>query len=405
MSELNSGTKPVTIMCLASYFKGTTFLTAAKQAGCRVVLVTREKLHNEPWPWDSIDDVFYMPQLATQPDIIYAIAYFMRGKPVDQIVPLDDYDVLTVAALREHFRLPNMGETVSRHFRDKLAMRMKAQQEGFRVPEFTAVFNYDQLRDFMGRVPSPWLLKPRAEAGAMGIKRMDHSEMLWRKLDELGDLQSYFLLEQFVAGPVYHVDAIVCQGKVIFAAAHQYLQPPIDVAHDGGVFVTRTMPRKAKETKVLIKLHNKLLLALGMERGVAHTEFIKGEDGEFYFLETAARVGGANIEQLVEASSGINLWAEWARLETAALQNEAYQIPEDKGGYAGVMICLARQEWPDLSGYQEPEIVYYVNKKQHAGLIVASPNHKRIEQLINDYSQRFAHDFLAVAPPLDTAPT
>lgn len=405
MSDQNSPMKPVTIMCLASYFKGTTFLVAAKQAGCRVVLVTREKLHNEPWPWDSIDDVFYMPQLSTQPDIIYAIAYFMRGKAVDQIVPLDDYDVLTVAALREHFRLPNMGETVTRHFRDKLAMRVKARQEGFRVPEFTAVFNYDQLRDFMGKVPPPWLLKPRAEAGAMGIKKMDHSEMLWRKLDELGDLQSYFLLEQFVAGPVYHVDAIVWQGKVLFATAHQYLQPPIDVAHDGGVFVTRTMPRPAKETKALIKLHNQLILGLGMERGVAHTEFIKGQDGEFYFLETAARVGGANIEQLVEASSGINLWAEWARLETAALRNEDYQVPEDRGEYAGVMICLARQEWPDLSGYTDTEIVYRVHKQQHAGLIVASPQQERVEQLIHDYSQRFAHDFLAVAPPLDTAPT
>ncbi|MBK8905895.1 MAG: ATPase [Anaerolineaceae bacterium] len=405
MSDSNSAEKPVTILCLASYFKGTTFLTAAKQAGCRVVLVTREKLHNEPWPWDSIDDVFYMPQLSKQPDIIYAIAYFMRGKAVDQIIPLDDYDVLTVAALREHFRLPNMGETVSRHFRDKLAMRVKARQAGFMVPEFTAVFNYDQLRNFMGQVPPPWLLKPRAEAGAMGIKRMDHAEMLWRKLDELGDLQSYFLLERYVAGSVYHVDAIVWQGKVVFATAHQYLQPPIDVAHDGGVFVTRTMPRKDKETKGLIKLHNRLILALGIERGVAHTEFIKGEDGEFYFLETAARVGGANIEQLVEASSDINLWAEWARLETAALRGEEYIVPEDKGEYAGVMICLARQEWPDLSAYQDPEIVYRVHKQQHAGLIVASPHHERVEQLISDYSQRFAYDFLAVAPPLETAPT
>ncbi len=405
MSYVDSEKKPVTILCLASYFKGTTFLVAAEQAGCRVVLVTREKLQGEAWPWESIDEVFYMPQLSAQPDIIYAVAYFMRGWAVDQIIPLDDYDVLTASALREHFRLPGMGETASRHFRDKLAMRVKARQEGFKVPEFTAVFNYDQLREFMSRVPPPWLLKPRAEAGAMGIKRMEHSEMLWRKLDELGDLQSYFLLEQFVSGPVYHVDAIVWQGKVVFASAHQYLQPPIDVAHEGGVFVTRTMPRQGKETKALIKLHNKLVLALGMERGVAHTEFIKGADGDFYFLETAARVGGANIEQLVEASSGINLWAEWAKLETAALRNENYQVPTDKGEYAGVMICLARQEWPDLSGYQDPEVVYRVHKQHHAGLIVASPKHERVEQLIHDYSQRFAHDFLAVAPPLDTAPT
>lgn len=405
MSELNPKEKKITILCLASYFKGTSFLAAAKQAGCDVLLLTREKLQNEAWPWEAVDEVFYMPLLSTQPDIIYAIAYLMRGRVIDQIMPLDDYDVLTVAALREHFRLSGMGETVSRYFRDKLAMRVKAQQEGFKVPAFTAVFNYDKLRDFMNHVSAPWLLKPRAEAGAMGIVPIEHPEALWRKLDELGDQQSYFLLEQFVAGTVYHVDAIVWQGKVQFATAHQYLQPPLDVAHEGGVFVTRTMPRQAKETKVLIKLHNKLILALGMERGVAHTEFIKGIDGEFYFLETAARVGGANIEQLVEASSGINLWGEWAKLETAALRGEDYQVPTDKGVYAGVMICLARQEWPDLSGYLDAEIVHRINKKQHAGLVVASADHAVVEQLIRNYSQRFAHDFLAVAPPLDKAPT
>lgn len=100
---------PVTILCLASYFKGTTFLRAAKAIGCRVLLVTREKLADEPWPREVIDEIFLMPDVAKQPDIIYAIAYLMRGTAVDQIVPLDDYDVLTAAALREHFRLPGLG--------------------------------------------------------------------------------------------------------------------------------------------------------------------------------------------------------------------------------------------------------------------------------------------------------
>ena len=34
--------------------------------------------------------------------------------------------------------------------------------------------------------------------------------------------------------------------------------------------------------------------ALHMKRGATHAEYIKGDaDGKFYFLETAARVGGA----------------------------------------------------------------------------------------------------------------
>jgi biotin carboxylase len=396
--------KPITILCLASYFKGTTFLTAAKTLGCHVIVVTREKLRDEPWPREAIDEIYYMPLLTTQPDIIYAIGYLMRSEAIDRIVPLDDYDVPTAAILREHFRVPGLGETVMRHFRDKLAMRLKARAEGFRVPEFTAVFNYDKLADWMNRVSPPWLLKPRLEAGAMGIKLVHTADEVWHWLGELGDQQSYFLLEQFVAGEVYHVDSIVWDSKVAFAIAHQYLQPPMNVAHEGGVFVTRTLPRNGKEARALLTFNRKLLIALGMTHGVSHTEFIKGQDGEFYFLETAARVGGANIEQLVEAAAGINLWAESAKLEVALSRGEPYAPPEDAGNYAGVLICLAKQEWPDLSGYQAEEIVYRMDKKQHAGLIVASENQERVEELIREYSQRFAQDFLAVAPPLDTAP-
>lgn len=394
----------VTILCLASYCKGTTFLTAAKQLGCRVLLVTREKLRDEAWPRQDIDEIFYMPRLSTQPDIIYAIGYLMRSETIDRIVPLDDYDVPTAALLREHFRIAGLGETVTRHFRDKLAMRLKARAEGFRVPEFTPVFNYARLSEWMNRVAPPWLLKPRLEAGAMGIKRVNSADEVWHWLNELGDQQSYFLLEQFVTGDVFHVDTVMWQGKVEFALAHVYGRPPIYVAHDGGVFVTRTMPRRDKDAKTLLTFNAKLLKALGMVNGVSHTEFIKGGDGEFYFLETAARVGGANIEQLVEAAGGLNLWAEWAKMEVAQVKGEAYAAPPDAGKYAGVLICLAKQEWPDLSGYQAGEIVYRVHKQQHAGLIVASESQARVEELIAEYGQRFAHDFLAVAPPLDTAP-
>lgn len=395
---------PVTILCLASYFKGTTFLTAAKAIGCRVLLVTREKLAQEPWPREAIDEMFFMPDLAKQPDMIYAIAYMMRGMSVDQIVPLDDYDVLTAAELREHFRLPGLGVTHGRYFRDKLAMRTQARRIGLPVPEFTPIFNYDQLRAFMDRVAPPWVMKPRAEAGAMGIKKVYSAEEVWRWLDRLGDGQSYFLLEQFVPGRVYHVDSIVSEGEVVLATPHEYAQPPLNVAHEGGVFVTRTMRRDSPDAQAILALNGQMIAGFGMARGVAHTEFIRAEDGRFYFLETAARVGGANIEELVAAAVGVNLWAEWARLETAYALGEPYPIPADKGEYAGVLICLARQEWPDLSGYHDSEIVFRLNKKYHAGLIVASPDKDRVETLIAAYAQRFAYDFLAVAPPLDKPP-
>lgn len=395
----------MTILCLASYFKGMTFLTAAKKTGVRVILVAREKLKDEPWPREDIDQVFLMPDLSKRPDIIYGVSYLARHNNIVQIVPLDDYDVETAAALREHLRLPGVGETVVRYFRDKLAMRMQARETGILVPEFSPVFSHQRLAQFMERVPPPWVLKPRSEAGAMGIKKVHSAEEVWRWLDELGDQQSYFHLEQFVPGEVFHVDSIVWDNKIQFALPHKYTQPPMNVAHQGGVFVTRTMDRRSEESEFILNLNKQLLHAFELPRGVTHAEFIKGEDGRYYFLEVAARVGGANIEQLVEAASGINLWAEWANLEAAYARGETYAVPEDTMKYAGVLICLARQEYPDLSGFQDPEIVFRLDKKQHAGLIVASSDRSRIETLILEYSERFGQEFLAVAPPLDKPPT
>jgi biotin carboxylase len=139
-----------------------------------------------------------------------------------------------------------------------------------------------------------------------------------------------------------------------------------------------------------------------MQRGVTHAEYIKAhQDGHYYFLEIAARVGGAHISDLVEAASGINLWTEWARIELATARGETYQLPTPHLQFGGLMVCLARQEHPDLSAYNEPEVVWRLDKKQHAGLIVTSENANRISELMDRYAERFVDDFLAVAPAKD----
>ncbi|HET6822606.1 MAG TPA: ATP-grasp domain-containing protein [Anaerolineales bacterium] len=388
------------ILCLSSYFKGAAFLQACKEAGLHVILATNDKNKDEAWPREYIDEFFHMPELGKRPDIIHAVAYLARSRQIDLMVALDDFDVETVAHLREHFRLPGMGDSLARNFRDKLAMRTTARDAGLRVPEFTGVFNYDDLREFMARVSPPWLLKPRSEASSMGIKKIEHADEIWPALEALGDQQSFFLMEQFVAGDVYHVDGLVDNGEVLFSMAHKYGKPPLSVYAGGGVFLTRSLDRESEESNALVALNKQVLKAMGLVRGATHSEYIKSHaDGQYYFLENAARVGGANIAECVDYASGVNLWREWARVEIANLHGEKYQLPETHPGYAGIINCLAHQEWPDLSGYDDPEVVWRLNKKYHAGLIVASPDAARVESLLNSYTERFARDFLAVLPP------
>jgi biotin carboxylase len=394
-------THPLTFLCLASYFKGEAFLRELKHQGCRVILLTHDRLSDRPWPHESIDEFFPVPNLSDRQSVINTVAYLARTRDIDRIVPLDDYDVDMAASLREHLRVPGMGDTTARYFRDKLAMRVQARDRYIPVPPFVPILNHARIAEFMESFPPPWVLKPRSEASAAGIRRIYNAEELWPQLDALGDRQSYFVLEKYILGDVYHVDSVVYERDILFAEAHRYGSPPLNVAHDGGIFTSMTLPRDSPDVQTMLSLHADVLRALNFVRGVTHTEFIKSrEDGRFYFLETAARVGGAYLMQLIEASTGLNLWAEWAKLEIAGGE-QPYELPPYRRDYAGIIISLARQEWPDTSAYTDPEIVWRLNDKNHAGLVVASTSPDRVQQLLDAYIPRFYTDFYTTEPALD----
>jgi biotin carboxylase len=393
-----SESRPLTILCVSSYEKGQEFLRMCRALGCRVLLLTVEKLRDADWPKESIDEMFFMPEELPVQDLINAVSFAARSQPIDRIVALDEFDMENVSALREHLRIPGMGLTTVRYFRDKLAMRARAKEAGIAVPDFVPVLNYDALREFMARVTAPWLLKPRSQASGIGMKKIHEPAELWPWLDQLGDKQSNYLLEKFIPGSVYHVDSVASERDVVFAEAHAYGAPPLETSHQGGVFTTRTLPRNSAEVKTLLGMNRRVLQELGFLRGVTHAEFLKGHaDGRFYFLEVAARVGGAYISDVIEAATGINLWREWARLEVGA-GRQPYQLPHSRQDYAGVLISLARQERPDTTAYTDPEITYRISKYHHAGFVLKSPKPERIQELLDSYSIRFQSDFLATQP-------
>jgi biotin carboxylase len=421
-----SDTAPPYITCLATYFKGVDFIRECKRLGARVVLITKEKMLKEDWPRESLDEVFALPNDAGPLLFMDLVSFLAQQTPPDRIVALEEFDVMTAALVREHFCLPGMSSSCAKTFRDKMAMAITAKAAGVTVPDFVPLINRDEVESFMKRIPPPWIIKPRSDVSAIGIKKVERPEEVWGVIDErnarenLRERSSYYLLAQFIPGEVFHVDSIVEDGRVRFVGANRYGRPPLEVAHGGGAYVSRTVAHGSENEKKLLANNRKLVKALKLERGAAHAEFIKSDaDGQFYFLEIAARVGGAYIAEVLEAATGVNLWREWARMEVGDSRQEqtagAGEKPDRNGGlgssklkqlrkeYAGIVLSLSKQESPDTSAYDDPEIVYRVKKRHHAGLIVRSKKLERVETLLNEYAARFADDFIAVVPPLEKA--
>jgi len=396
-----------TVFCLASYFKGNDFIRECKSLGHRVFLLTREVKCNDDWARESLDGIIPVADDGTIASFLRSAAKLAQTDKPTHIVALEEGDVITAGRLREHFGVPGMLSSQAQLFRDKLAMRRQAATSGILQSDFVHLLNYQDIGEFMARVNSPWVVKPRADASAIGIKKFDDSELVWRTYDTLNenvalsDRADAFLLEEFIAGDVFHVDSLVVGGKPVVSCSNRYGSSPLEVAVKGGVSTSHTIEYNSKEQKQLLKANERVLSAFGFEKGVTHVEFIKSDtNGEFYFLEIGCRVGGAFTAEAFEAASGLNIWREWAKIEMASESEPSIPQP-NRFDYGGIVVSLAKQERPDTSAYTDPEICFRADVKHHVALVLRSPKPERVKELLEEYTRRFNDDFMAFAPQPD----
>src|SRR5437588_10124732 len=322
-----------------------------KAQGCNLILVTKEKMLHEDWPRDVLDEVFALPNDAPVELFLDLASHIAKTAKPDRIVALEEFDVVIAALAREHLCMPGMSSSRAKTFRDKLAMSAKARDAGITVPDFVPAINTDEISEFLGRVSPPWVMKPRSDVSAIGIKKLETAEEVWRLIEEMNQREilreraSYYLLARFIPGEVFHVDSLIDKGRVVFAGVNKYGRPPLQVAHGGGAYISQTVPYDSADRKKLTEINRRLIKSMEMHTGATHAEFIKSDaDGDFYFLEIAARVGGAYIADVLEAASGINLWREWARMEVGG-DNDSRRL-RPRREHAGSILSPARQGFP-----------------------------------------------------------
>ena len=145
--------KPLNVVCFATFFKGGDFMRTCKAEGCHVTLVTKEKMLQEDWPREALDEVFALPNDAPVELFLDLVSHIGKTCKPDRIVALEEFDVVIAALAREHLCLPGMSSSAAKTFRDKYAMAVNARSAGLTVPEFVVAINNEEISDYLSAFP------------------------------------------------------------------------------------------------------------------------------------------------------------------------------------------------------------------------------------------------------------
>ncbi|MDQ2958092.1 MAG: ATP-grasp domain-containing protein [Actinomycetota bacterium] len=226
----------------------------------------------------------------------------------DRVIALSEYDLLAAGQVREALGLPGPHEAEVLPSRDKVLMKAAVERAGLRVPRFMAL--PDALSG--GAETVPWsgktVLKPRSGASSEGVRSFASVVEL---LDHAGRdalaLQDYEI-EEFVEGPIIHVDGLVADGEAVAVLASRYVGTCLGYAEGkplGSVQIATTAP--------VVDWTLSCLRAVGIDTGPFHLEAIESADG-LVFLEVGARFGGADVVDTFELATGVRMPSSQLRL-------------------------------------------------------------------------------------------
>ena len=252
---------------------------------------------------------FVSYQLDQWSDTSNSIDLFEKLKPfnADVAVPLYEETVEWAGALNSIYRDDPRVLNRAMLFRNKAMMKRKALIGGLKVGLFEEVYNVEQVENFMDRLneanlqlpgeEESWVhVKPFAAAGTVGHKLLRSKEDIGKKM-----VPKDFpcLAESHLSGKEFSCEAYIHGGKVRFMNITEYVKLGYSNFVPCGPYLESKRPIIKNEVQKLVDI-------FGIEYGMIHPEWFITDKDELKFGETACRIPGGHILELVSKSYGFD---------------------------------------------------------------------------------------------------
>jgi hypothetical protein len=162
------------------------------------------------------------------------------------------------------------------------------------------------------RIPALWkgptILKPRDGASSENVIRFESRREAIEAIQE-GRLPierfrpEGYEIEEFIEGPILHIDGLVQYGKILTVLGSRYLGTCLGFAEGEPLGSVQLDPVRSV---ALFDWAQRVISAVEIRTGSFHLEAFQTPGGPV-FLEIGARVGGADVVDTFELSTGIHL--------------------------------------------------------------------------------------------------
>ncbi|RDH78076.1 ATP-grasp domain-containing protein [Mycolicibacterium moriokaense] len=230
-----------------------------------------------------------------------AVTEALAAASFDGMLCLHDEAVELGALVAEQLGLPFASPEVAHRTVNKSAMRSRLDAAGLGSVAHGVVV--DGSVEWSGAVPtSEIVLKPVDGRASHGVTFHRSVEELQAWLGTHPDEVEGYLAEERKLGREFSVESLILSsGDAWHGVTAKTTSGAVESGH------LHPAPLQTAERAVIVSAAKACVAALGIERGLLHTEVILDDDGAAHVVETHLRGGGDNILDLVRSSTGLDL--------------------------------------------------------------------------------------------------
>lgn len=214
------------------------------------------------------------------------------------------------------FGLGGTGYQVTRRFRDKLAMRRHLAERDPLAVAAASLQRREDLDSFAAAHGYPFIVKPTDATASIGVFRVagpEDVDRVWATVEGLRGTRTDristmyllrdFLIEEYVEGPEFSVEAFSFAGRHVIVAITEKF-----VHHDRFAELGHALPARLAEPaqERIRESVSRFLDLIGLRDGVSHTEIRVGARGPVA-IESHNRIAGDAIPELVRGAYGIDM--------------------------------------------------------------------------------------------------